>query len=153
MDPAMMSAVAALAGSTIGGLTMMATSWLGQRVQFTTQQLALHQSRQEELYRMFIEEASRWYADAYEHDTPEVSNLVNLYALVSRMRVFSSARVVEQADRVVRAIIEAYLAPNKTFVDIHEILDNVAMNPLHEFSMACREELAMRGHRPAGSLR
>jgi hypothetical protein len=43
-------------------------------------------------------------------------------------------------------IIDAYLAPNKTFVDVHEIIDNAAMNPLREFSMACREELA-QGHR------
>jgi hypothetical protein len=147
MDPAFMSAIAALAGSTIGGVTMMASSWLGQRVQFTAQQRVLHQNRQEDLYRMFIDEASRWYADAYEHDTPQISNLVNLYALVSRMRVFSSTRVVEQADIVVRVIIEAYLAPNKTFVDVHEIIDNAAMNPLREFSAACREELAVHGHR------
>lgn len=144
MDPAMMSATAALAGSTIGGVTIMASSWLSQRLQFTQRQLALRRNRQEKLYRKFIEEASRWYADAYEHDTPQISNMVTLYALLSRMRVVSSARVVEQGDLVVRQIIETYRAPNKTFGDVHEIMDNVAMNPMAEFSMACREELAGR---------
>src|SRR6476620_8068536 len=138
MDPAMMSATAALAGSTIGGVTMMASSWLSQRLQFTQRQMALRRNRQEKLYRKFIEEASRWYADAYEHDTPQISNMVTLYALLSRMRVVSSARVVEQGDLVVRQIIETYRAPNKTFGDVHEIMDNVAMNPMAEFSMACR---------------
>jgi hypothetical protein len=142
MDPAMMSATAALAGSTIGGVTMMASSWLSQRLQFTQRQSALRRNRQEKLYRKFIEEASRWYADAYEHDTPQISNMVNLYALLSRMRVVSSERVVEQGDLVVRTIIETYRAPNKTFGDVHEIMDNAAMNPLREFSVACREELA-----------
>ena len=42
-------------------------------------------------------------------------------------------------------IIETYLAPNKTFRDVVEILDNDAMNPLREFSNACREELRGRG--------
>ncbi len=85
------------------------------------------------------------YADAYEHDKADTSKLVNLYALVSRMRVRSSPRIIESADRVVRVIIETYLAPNKTFRDVPEILDNEAMDPLREFSNACREELWRRG--------
>ena len=141
MDPAYFSAFAALAGSTIGGLTSLTASWLTQHVQFRAQQRASDLSRREELYKAFIEEASRLYADAFAHDEAEVANLVNLYALVSRMRVRSSPRIVETADRVVRVIIETYLAPNKTFRDVQEILDNDAMDPLREFSHACREEL------------
>jgi len=64
--------------------------------------------------------------------------------LVSKMRVLSAPRIVANADRVVRVIIETYLAPNKTFRDVVEILDNEAMNPLREFSHACREELRGR---------
>ena len=141
MDTAYLSAFAALAGSAIGGLTSLAASWLTQHVQFSAQQRAGNLNKREELYKDFIDEASKWYADAYEHDRAEVSNLVNLYALVSRMHVLSSPRVVETADRVVRVIIETYLAPNKTFRDVMELLDNDAMNPLRDFSNACREEL------------
>ncbi len=85
------------------------------------------------------------YADAYEHNEADTAKLVNLYALVSKMRVLSSPRIVETADSVMRVIIETYLAPNKTFHDVLEILDNEAMNPLREFSNACREELRGRG--------
>jgi hypothetical protein len=141
MEPAYLSAFAALAGSAIGGLTSLAASWLTQHVQFSAQQRAGNLSRREDLYKNFIEEASRLYTDAFEHDKAEVSNLVNLYSLVSRMRVLSSPRVVENADRVVRVIIETYLAPNRTFRDVMEVLDNDAMNPLRDFSNACREEL------------
>jgi hypothetical protein len=141
MDPVYITALAALAGSTIGGLTTLSASWLSQHVQFSAQQRASNLSRREELYKNFIEEGSRLYADAFEHDKAEVSSLVNLYALVSRMRVISSREVVESADKVVRTIIETYLAPNRTFRDVHEILDNKAMNPLLEFSDACRREL------------
>jgi hypothetical protein len=144
MDPAYFSAFAALAGSMIGGLTSLTASWLTQHVQFSAQQRASDLKRRQELYNNFIEEASRWYADAFVHNEAEVANLVNLYALVSRMRVLSSPRIVKNADRVVRVIIQTYLAPNKTFRDVEEILDNDAMNPLREFSNACREE--MRGH-------
>lgn len=145
MEPAYFSAFAALAGSTIGGLTSLTASWLTQHVQFSAQQRASDLSRREQLYENFIEEAARLYADAYEHNEAETSKLVNLYALVSKMRVLSSPRIVENADRVVRVIIETYLAPNKTFRDVVEILDNDAMNPLRAFSNACREELRGRG--------
>ena len=53
--------------------------------------------------------------------------------------------VVENADKVVRAIIETYLAPNRTFRDVREVLDNEAMNPLRDFRNACREELRSTG--------
>jgi hypothetical protein len=145
MDSSYFSTFAALAGSTIGGLTSLTASWLTQHVQFRAQRRASELSKREELYKDFIGEASRWFADALVHDKAEVSNLVNLYALVSRMRVFSSPRIVESADRVVRVIIETYLAPNKTFRDVTEVLDNPAMDPLREFSDACREELRRRG--------
>jgi hypothetical protein len=144
MDPAYFSAFAALAGSAIGSLTSLTASWLTHHVQFRAQQRAHDVSRREQLYENFIEEAARLYTEAYEHNEAETAKLVNLYALVSKMRVLSSPRIVESADRVVRVIIETYLAPNKTFCDVVELLDNDAMNPLCEFSNACREEL--QGH-------
>jgi hypothetical protein len=138
MDPAYISVVAALAGSTIGGLTSLTASWLSHHAQFRAQQRASDLNRREELYKDFVEEASKWYADAFTHNTPEVANLVNLYALVSRMRIESSSRTVESAERVVSMIIDTYLAPNKTFRDLAEIK---AMDPLREFGKACRAEL------------
>jgi len=144
MDSAYLSALAALAGSMIGGLTSLATSWLTQHTQFRAQQRAHDTSAREELYKDFIQEATRLYADAYEHDEADTCKLVNLYSLVSRMRVLSSPQIIEHADGVVRVIIETYLGPNKTFRDALEILNNDAMNPLREFSTACREELRGR---------
>ncbi|MNP86498.1 hypothetical protein D3C76_1867750 [compost metagenome] len=67
------------------------------------------------------------------------------YALVSRMRVLSSPRIVDHADQVVRVIIETYMAPNKWFSEVKEIIDQEAMNPLREFSIACRDELRVHG--------
>ena len=136
-----------MAGSTIGGVTSLAASWLTQHVQYRAEQQAQDLSRRGDLYRAFIEEASRLYADAYEHDSAKVSDLVGIYALVSRMRVLSMPAVVESADRVVRVILETYRGPNKTLGDVVELLDNEAMNPLGDFSQACRAELQQFGRR------
>ena len=145
MDPAYFSTFAALAGSAIGGLTSIATSWFTQRVQFRAEQRSHDLSTRQDLYRRFIEEASKRYADAYEHDDTKVSNLVDLYALVSRMRILSAPKIVDAADNVVRIIIETYRAPNKTMRDVEELLDNKSLNPLFDFSEACREELREDG--------
>jgi hypothetical protein len=145
MEPAYFSAFAALAGTTIGALTSLAASWLNHHVQFREQQRASDLNKREELYKTFIEEASRWYVDAFEHNQADLANLVPLYALISRMRVLSSPRIVESADGVVRAIIETYLAPNKTIRDLQELSEHHAIDYFREFSEACREELRGRG--------
>jgi hypothetical protein len=141
MDPAYFSAFAALAGSVIGGLTSLGASWLTQHTQLRAQEVARNSARREELYRDFIEEASKLYADALEHDTADTSKLVALYALVSRMRVLSSPPVVERADRAMRAIVDTYLGPNKTFRELVEMTDLQEIDILRDFGDACREEL------------
>jgi hypothetical protein len=71
INPAYISALAALAGSIIGGLTSLTTSWLAQRSQARAGELTRNRRRRERLYRTFIEEASRLYIDALGHDESE----------------------------------------------------------------------------------
>ena len=148
MDTAYLSALAALAGSAIGGLTSILASWLTQRVQFSAQLLARDIGRREDLYKAFIEEVAKSYADACEHDMADVSKLVYLYTIVSQMRMLSSQVVIDQADGVMRKVIETYLSPNKSIRDIvaHDLRSDV-LDPLRDFSNACRNELRMQGGR------
>ena len=62
--------------------------------------------------------------------------------LVSQMRELSSAGVVAAADQVVGKIVETYLGPNRSFRDVKEPMDNQGMNPLQDFTTACRDELS-----------
>ena len=50
-----------------------------------------------------------------------------------------AAAFVNNAERTGRLIIETYLSPNRTFVDLPEFIDE--MDPLHAFGEACRCEL------------
>ena len=140
MDPAYLPAVAALAGSAIGGLTSLAASWVTQRVQVSAQQLAHHVSRREDLYNDFIDEASNSYADALQHTEVDVTKTVRLYALVSRMRMLSSRGVIERADVVMGMIMDTYRAPNRTIYDEADSIRSGRLDPLLSFSQACREE-------------
>jgi hypothetical protein len=141
MNAAYLSALAALAGSTIGGLTSLGSAWLTQRHQDRANRLSGDKARRQKLYRQFIDEASKLYADALIHDEAEVSALVSVYALISRMRVQSSSTVVESAQAVVRMIVDTYFAPNKTFPELRTLIDSGAADPLRVFSEQCRAEL------------
>ena len=79
------------------------------------------------------------YADALVSDKSEIPQLVNLYALIGRMRILSSDQVVQAAERAGRLIIETYLSPNREFGDLPEFMEE--MDPLRGFGEACRREL------------
>jgi hypothetical protein len=93
MDSATISALAALSGAVIGGVTSFGTSWLSQQTQAKVQARAHKLSQREELYKHFIETASKAHADSLARQAAnigEITQLVDLYALVSMMRVISS---------------------------------------------------------------
>ena len=59
-----------------------------------------------------------------------------------RMRLTSSDEVVHSADQVIRGVIEAYAAPDRTFGEFQERLEiEIERDPLREFSDACRTDL------------
>ena len=140
MDTASISAFAALGGALIGGLTSFAASWVTQKTQVKAQQLSHKLTRREELYKHFIEEASRLYADSLVHETPDISQLIGLYAMISMMRAISPSTIVQYADKVARMIVNTYLAPNKSLPELRDMVNSGAVDPLRDFSEACREE-------------
>jgi hypothetical protein len=140
MDAAYVSAFAALGGTLIGGMTSFAASWLTQQTQVKAQQVGHKLARREELYKDFVEEASKLFADSLLHETPDVSQLIRLYAMISMMRVVSSSTIVQHAEKVARMVVNTYLTPNKTFPELRDMVNSGAMDPLRDFSEACREE-------------
>jgi hypothetical protein len=138
---AYMSAFAALVGTFVGGITSIATSWLGQQRQTKERRRARQKAQLEALYRQFIQDASKVYLDALEHNSTEIPRLVDVYATLNRIRVLSSPKVIEEADMALRTIVDTYGRENTTFSGItHSIREGLA-DPLRPFSEACHEEL------------
>ena len=106
MEAAYISALAALAGTAIGGLTSFATSWTTQQAQVRAQRLANERDKREALFGRFLEEAARLYADA-----------------------------------LVGTIVDTYLAPNTTLAEMRSNWVDKHVDPLRDFSEACREEI------------
>jgi hypothetical protein len=145
MEAAYISALAALAGTAVGGLTSFATSWTTQHAQVRAQRLASERDKREALFGRFLEEAARLYADALQNKRDDISALIGIYALTNRMRLMSAPRVVESADTVVRIIVDTYLAPNMTLEEMRSNWIDKNFDPLRDFSEACREELQSFG--------
>jgi hypothetical protein len=140
MDASIISALAALTGAAVGGFTNVIANWLSNRVQARAQSFQHEKNRRQILYRDFIDEASKCYIDALQHGEADISGLVGLYAKLSRMRVLSSERVVRSADTVIRKILDTYLEPDKSFVELRDMASSGTIDLLHEFGSVCREE-------------
>jgi hypothetical protein len=140
MDASVVTALAALMGATIGGLTSVLASWLAQRTQARAQRLAHEIVRLQDLYKEFVEEASTCYVHALQHDEADIPGLVRLYAKLGRMRIVSSPKVLECAGRIERQIVDTYLAPDKSFLELREMINSGSVDLLGEFSVACRVE-------------
>jgi hypothetical protein len=65
--------------------------------------------------------------------------------MISRMRVLASTTIVQNADKVARMIVNTYLAPNKTFPELRDMVNSGAIDPLRDFSEASREDLQRFG--------
>jgi hypothetical protein len=145
MDAGYISPIAALAGSAIGALASLATSWLNQASQARATQRAQDRTRREALYGDFIREASRLFVDAFEHELDDPAKMVHLYAMVSMLRLFGQPRTLHEAEQVMNRIGAAYFEPNKELRLFADITSAGELDPLFAFSRACRDELMGRG--------
>src|SRR5271166_3517461 len=107
MDPAILSAASALTGSLIGGVSMLAASWLSQRAQFRAQALVHEAVKRETLYAEFIIEASKRLTEAWSHQAESPEVVAGLYSAIERMRLTSSIEIIRVAELVVRQVIDA----------------------------------------------
>ncbi len=87
MDLGLVSAGAGLVGATIGAAVSFLGSWVVHQKEVRAQWLGQDKLRRQDLYKEFIEEASKCYAHALQNEKPDVPLLVVLYGKISRMRV------------------------------------------------------------------
>ena len=141
MNPATLSAVSALAGSAIGALASVATTWLTQHHQDQTQRRNQEASRRERLFGEFIDQASKTYADGMiQEQLDDPVKLVPMYATINKLRLFAKPDTIMAAEAVLDGIVETYAAP-PSGLKPHNSSD-AARDILREFADACREELA-----------
>jgi hypothetical protein len=143
MDATLISAASALGGASIGGAISFVGAWIVQQRQVRAQWVAQDRVRRQDLYKEFIQIASQCFADALQHDKPDLASLVVLYEKMSRLRVICSPRVLAAAEQVLRRIIVTLSAPPvaMTSVKVKEMFETGKGDILKDFSDSCRGEL------------
>jgi len=142
LDVAYITALSALAGSMVGGLTTGITTWMSLRSQARAGLLTTELVRREDLFRDFIGAASRTYGEALVKTEPQIQEIVALWAMISRMRVLCSPKTAATAEKVMFLILDTYFAPIKTARELRDLMKSgEGIDPLKDFSAVAREEL------------
>src|SRR6202043_2744790 len=92
------------------------------------------------LYGDFIEAPAQCYIVALQLPAAAIPALVVLYAKLSGMRAVSSKTVIQRAEEGARNILQTYLEPDKSFVELREMAIDGTIDLLRGFSGACRDE-------------
>ena len=143
MDTNVVTAMAALFGSLIGGLTTLATAWLSQRYTTRNQRLREEIAKREALYGAYIDEASERMIDALGHEIRDAHQIVRMYGLFCRIQLVCTGPVLETAEQLLKKTAEVYSMPNITLEDlVRGARESLAeSDPIVAFSRACRHEL------------
>lgn len=141
MSPTIISALAALGGSILGAFALVFSSYVLQvgttRRHAMDRNIALRQK----LYSKFIRSAARLHADAMTRSEFDMKEIAELYSLLGRIRLIASETVAVASDETVKAIIQRYGEANVTLEDVRTAALASNLDPLQQFSVACRNEL------------
>jgi hypothetical protein len=143
METAIISALAAILGSLVGGTATITTAWITQRFQSRREFARSEWQKKEALYTEFIAETSKLLIDSLDHNLERPDVLVQVYGLINRIRLSSSDAVVGAAEQAVQHIVNRYNLPNlsKDEINATVVSGSSADDPLKPFSDACRVEM------------
>jgi len=147
MESTVVTATAAALGSLVGAAASIATTWITQRTQIIRANSEWKLRERESLSQEFITEASRLAIDAVAHSLEPPDQLMALYGILSCIRLMSGKEVVRHGEACCRRIVDLYGRPNLTTDQIRaavEAHDLDEIDPLKDFSTACRNELLAR---------
>jgi hypothetical protein len=141
MDNTLTSVLAVLSGSLIGASTPILSNFVLQRSlaerELTNREIA----QREELYSEFIRQGTSYYAKALSQSLENIDELVAMYALVNRIRLFASRSVLDAAEAFLKTLVTKYGEKNMTIDQIESAALDERADPLKDFALKCRAEL------------
>lgn len=141
MDNTLTGVLAALGGSVIGATTPVLSNFVLQR-SLTQRELTNREiAQREELYSEFIRQGTSCYAKALSQNLQAIDEIVSMYALVNRIRLFASEDVLKAAEAFVTKVVETYDENNMSIDQIKTAALEGHVDPLNDFALKCRAEL------------
>ena len=141
MDTALVGAMSAVMGSLVGGSASVATTWMAQKTLNRREVLREELRKREALYGEFIGECAKLFMDAFTHTLEKPETLLPVFALINRIRLCSSRKVLAEAERLLGRLTDQYFANNMTVEELRKLAHTEQADPLSAFGEACRAEL------------
>jgi len=143
MDSMIVTAMAGVLGSLVGGSATFATAWISQRTLSKRELLGAEIRTRETLYGEFIRACSKLVVDSFERTLEKPETLLPMYELLNRIRLCASDAVLAEAEQILRRITEQYFSPNLSVEEIRALVRSgrADAEPLQSFGEACRAEL------------
>jgi hypothetical protein len=141
MDNTLTSVLAALGGSVIGATTPVVSNFVLQRSVMQRELKNREIAQREELYSEFIRQGTSCYAKALSQSLDNLDEIVAMYALVNRIRLFASASVLDAAEVFVKKLVERFGEKNMSLDQIKSVALEQHADPLNDFALKCRSEL------------
>ena len=133
--------MSAVLGSLVGGSASVATTWLAQKTvgrrEFAREELR----KREALYGEFIGECAKLFMDAFTHNLEKPDTLLPVFALINRIRLCASRKVLTEAEHLLGRLSDQYFAKNMTVDELRKLAHTEQADPLRDFGEACRAEL------------
>lgn len=141
MDHTLTGILAALGGSVIGASAPVLSNFVLERSVTQREMTNREIAQREELYSEFIRHGTSCYARALSQSLENLDEIVAMYALVNRIRLFASDSVLEAAEAFVKKLVEKFGENNMSLDQIKAVALEQHVDPLNDFALKCRSEL------------
>jgi hypothetical protein len=141
MDSGILSTISALAGTAIGAVSSLGTTWITTKSQTRAAQIAAERAKREDLYGRYMDELARLYSSALNNVGVDYERLTTAYALSGRISLYATQPVADAADSAIRFIVDVALGPMRTHEEMRTMMDQASANVIGVFAKACRDEL------------
>jgi hypothetical protein len=141
MDAAILSTFSALAGTAIGAMSSLGSTYMTTQTQARAARLAAERAKREDLYGRYMDELARLYAGALNNVGVDYDRLTSAYALSGRIALYATPPVLESANRAMRVIVDIALGPKRTPEEVRVMMDQRDADVIGAFAGNCRVEL------------
>lgn len=141
MDAALLPTISALAGTAIGAISSIGSTWMTTQSQARAARITTERGKREDIYGEYMSELARFYANALTNVGIDYERLTALYALSGRIGLYATQPVVTTADRALQFVVDLALSPARTPDQMRQMINQAEANVIAAFARACRDEL------------
>ena len=145
MDPGILSTISALAGTVIGAVSSLGTTWITTQSQTRAARIAAERAKREDLYGHYMDQLAKLYAHSLDKTGIDYDLLTQAYASSGRIALYASQSVADSANAALRFIVDVAMGPKRTDAEMRELMDKPEADVINAFAKACRAELQTLG--------